>query len=243
VTLYRGYAAAGNVCSGGPTPGAKQLMAWFLGAYRSVGSRNDGIYNCRTMRGSTFPSVHGEGRAADLGNPPGAAWAPKLADQLRLNSAELGIQCIIFNRRIWSGAHPDAGWRSYAGVDPHNTHLHVELSRKAAQGLTVARIVAVLTPPKETDMPTAAEVAAEVIKQLTEKRVIPNDPLHGEKPTANWTFAGALGNVEKDVDLLREDVKAMTAKVDALTAALAHTQAGGITPEALASALIAHLKP
>ena len=142
-------------CADGPKPGARALMAWHLGTFGDVGASNDGIYNCRSQRGKGAPSVHGDGRALDPGCPAGAAWAQKEADLLVEYSAELGVQCVIFNRRIWSGAHPDAGWRPYDGVDPHDTHLHVELSRKAGQGLTVARIVAVLNPHLEDAMTPA----------------------------------------------------------------------------------------
>lgn len=164
MTLYHGYQAAGSVCSGAPTPGCKALMSWFLGAYKKNGARNDGIYNCRDVRGGGSLSVHGEGRAADLGCKAGDKWAKQLADVLVAWSAELGIQCVIFNRHIWSGAHPDAGWRTYAGVDAHTTHLHVELSRKAAAGLTVTRIVSVLTPQAEANV----ELSEHDVKRIAE---------------------------------------------------------------------------
>src|SRR3712207_3869750 len=114
MSLYRGYEPA-RKCTSGPAPGAKALMAWFIGAYSGQGGRNLGIYNCRSVVGGSTLSLHGEGRAADLGVPVGAGWATVLADKLRLNSAELGIQCVIYNRKIWSGSYPDAGWRPYNG--------------------------------------------------------------------------------------------------------------------------------
>jgi Putative peptidoglycan binding domain len=136
--IHIGYEPARS-CTGSATPGAKALMSWFLGAYRSRGGQNLGIYNCRTVAGSATTSLHGEGRAADLGVPVGASWAATLADQLRVHSAELGVQCVIYNRRIWSGSYPHAGWRPYKGSHPHTDHLHVELSRNAARTLTTAR--------------------------------------------------------------------------------------------------------
>lgn len=141
--LYVGYEPARS-CTGSPSTGAKALMSWFLGAYSGQGGRNLGIYNCRTIVGSSTTSLHGEGRAADLGVPVGANWAQTLADQLRLNSAELGIQCVIHNRRIWSGSYPNAGWRTYAGTNPHTDHLHVELSWNTARTLTAERVQQVL---------------------------------------------------------------------------------------------------
>jgi hypothetical protein len=143
VGLYVGYEPARS-CTGSATPGAKALMSWFLGAYAAQGAKNLGIYNCRSIVGSSTTSLHGEGRAADLGVPVGADWAATLADRLRLSSAELGVQCIIYNRRIWSGSYPHAGWRTYTGSNPHVDHLHVELSRHAAATLTVDHIQRVL---------------------------------------------------------------------------------------------------
>jgi hypothetical protein len=166
VTLYRGYVGAGHACSGGPTPGARALMSWFLGAFDDHRARNDGIYNCRPVRGGTTPSVHGEGRADDLGCQAGAEWAQELADLLVKYSFEVGIQCVIYARHIWSGAHPDAGWRPYGGVDAHTTHLHVELSKKAAAGLTVPRIQQVLGPHLIDDDSAPAQIPEDLMAKL-----------------------------------------------------------------------------
>lgn len=148
--IYRGYEPA-NGCTGGPTQGGRALQSWWLGAYGAHGAANLGIYNCKTL-GSGW-SLHAEGRAADLGtrpynNPDGTGvwpdWAWAAFEAMRLHSAELGIQLIIFRRKIWSGAHPDAGWRDYGGSNPHDGHGHVELSTDAAATLTAERIQQVL---------------------------------------------------------------------------------------------------
>lgn len=132
-------------------------MAVFLGLYKARGGTNLGIYNCRTVRGGTTTSLHGEGRACDFGiNPHGAKWGDELAEVLRRHSAELGVQCVIWNRRIWSGSYPQAGWRPYRGTNPHVDHIHVELSRHAANTLTEARAHAVLSGgsvPASTGLP------------------------------------------------------------------------------------------
>ncbi|MGP5689792.1 hypothetical protein [Glutamicibacter ardleyensis] len=134
MAVYNGYKGA-NTCTKGPADGAKGAMAWFLAKYKELGGRNSGIYNCRNVRGSSrTTSLHGEGRAVDFG----LKWYDKIsvfeefAEQLRLNSAELGIQCIIFNRKIFSGGYASKGWHRYGGVNPHTDHLHVELSWGAA---------------------------------------------------------------------------------------------------------------
>jgi hypothetical protein len=161
VGIFIGYEPARS-CTSSATTGARSLMAWFLGAYSGQGGRNLGIYNCRSVAGSSTTSLHGEGRAADLGVPVGAGWAQTLADRLVAFSAELGIQCVIYNRRIWSGSYPHAGWRPYNGTHPHTDHLHVELSWHAAGTLTAERVQQVLggetggqpAPPKPGARPT-----------------------------------------------------------------------------------------
>ncbi|HJX78546.1 hypothetical protein [Glutamicibacter sp.] len=134
MAIHNGYVGA-KTCTTDPRSGAKGAMAWFLAAYKNMGAQNSGIFNCRPVRGSTRTnSLHGEWRAVDFG----LKWAsdiPKyqeFAEQLRLNSKELGIQCIIFNRKIFSGGYKNKGWYTYTGVNPHTDHLHVELTWAAA---------------------------------------------------------------------------------------------------------------
>lgn len=135
MAIYNGYTGAKS-CTRGPSQGALGAMAWFLAKYKELGGRNSGIYNCRPVRGSTrTTSLHGEGRAMDFG----LRWYDKIevfeefAEQLRRNSKELGIQCIIFNRKIFSGGYKHKGWYNYTGVNPHTDHLHVEFSWSAAR--------------------------------------------------------------------------------------------------------------
>ena len=109
-------------------------MAWFLGRYADQGGLNTGIYNCRSVRGGRTTSLHGEGRAADFGiRPYSAKYGTQLAEAMRRKSKELGIQCIIWDRKIWSGAHPNAGWRRYTGVASHTDHIHVEFTWATAR--------------------------------------------------------------------------------------------------------------
>lgn len=130
MAIYNGYVGA-KACTSGPSTGARGLMSWFLAKYADDGGLNAGIYNCRSIRGGKTNSLHGEGRAADLAiRPYRAGYGTALADLLRLHSRELGIQCVIWNRKIWSGYYDD--WRTYAGSNPHVDHLHVELSWKSA---------------------------------------------------------------------------------------------------------------
>ena len=131
------YQPAGR-CTGYTPPGSTAFMAWAVGDFRQ-GARNLGIYNCRDIRGKSTNSLHGEGRAVDVGfsgvaNPAGT----RLLNLLLPKVGELGIQMIIWNRRIYSARYPRGA--SYNGVSPHTDHLHIELTWNAARNLTRDRV-------------------------------------------------------------------------------------------------------
>lgn len=135
------YQPAGR-CTGTTPPGSIALIEWATKDY-GQGARNFGIYSCRSVRGSTTRSLHGEGRAVDVGfsgvaNPAGT----RLLNLLLPHVGELGIQLIIWNRRIYSARYPRGA--AYTGVVPHTDHLHIELTWAAARTLTRARIRQVL---------------------------------------------------------------------------------------------------
>jgi peptidoglycan hydrolase-like protein with peptidoglycan-binding domain len=79
-----------------------------------------------------MPVVNGRG------HPNGHDAVKRLASKGR----EIGIQCIIFDRTIWSARSPNG--RAYTGVHPHFDHLHIEQTRQSARTLTVARLNALL---------------------------------------------------------------------------------------------------
>jgi hypothetical protein len=150
MTLLCGGYVGARSCTGGPQPGVKGGMAWFLGAYAQEGGRNLGIYNCRPVIGGSITSLHGEGRAGDWGTPVENNWSWDLVELLRMNSAELGIQCIIHRRRIWSSSYCTQGWRYYSGVAAHFDHAHIEWTWEAArrsEAETVALFQRVLGDP------------------------------------------------------------------------------------------------
>lgn len=139
------YQAAGR-CTGKTQPGAQAMMDWAVRDF-GQGARNYGIYNCRSVRGSTNRSVHGEGRALDVGfsgsgNPAGT----RLVQALLPHVGTLGIQMIIWNRRIYSARYPKGA--AYTGVNPHTDHVHIELTWDAAYRLTRTRIQQVMNAAK-----------------------------------------------------------------------------------------------
>jgi len=149
---WKTWQAAIN-CTKGAEPGAVALRDWAVKYYPP--GRNGGIFNCRTVRGSSAPSIHGEGRAIDIMFPvvnnAGHPEGQKLFEHLAENADALGLQSIIWNRRIYSARSPRG--RVYSGVNPHIDHLHIEMTREAARTLTSARINAILgTSPSSPSM-------------------------------------------------------------------------------------------
>lgn len=132
-------------CTGGPESGAQALLAYLLEEYPNA--RSLGIYNCRTVRGGSTTSLHGEGRAVDLGWPMssagrGTASGEAVVKRLAAHGRRLGIQTIIYNRRIYSARSPQG--RYYGGTHPHYDHHHIELTRAAGDRLTLATLRSVL---------------------------------------------------------------------------------------------------
>lgn len=125
-------------CTGGAGAGAKALMLALL--LRHPAAKSWGIYNCRsTALGNK--SAHSEGRALDIG------CSIKVGNRivrhlLRVGPWRLGVSAIIHNRVIYSKKSPRG--RRYTGV-PHLDHVHVEMTRKAARRLSLARAKRVLT--------------------------------------------------------------------------------------------------
>ena len=158
------YEPAGPRCTNRVQPGAQELMNWVLIEF-GRGARNGGIYNCRTVRGSANRSLHGEGRAIDASFPVigGRANANghALLNVLLRHRMALGVQLIIWDRRIWSASSPNG--RRYTGQSPHIDHLHIELTWHAARTLTRTRVRQVVAGhvgapavPRPTPVPVPA---------------------------------------------------------------------------------------
>jgi hypothetical protein len=137
------YDRTGAVCSDGPQPGTTALRRLLRARF---GERLAEIYNCRPIRGGTSLSLHAEGRAVDYyvnANDPQelqvgdqiVRWLldPDDAGNSHAVARRLGVQEVIWNRRIWTaGRRRDDGMRPYSGVDPHTNHLHVGQNRAGA---------------------------------------------------------------------------------------------------------------
>lgn len=90
----------------------------------------------RTTHGGGF-SAHAEGRAMDIYLSAFKADEKRLGDGLfdlfRTHSVALGVDHVIWNRRIWS--RDKGGPRAYtnAANGPHTNHVHVAFTRQGSQ--------------------------------------------------------------------------------------------------------------
>lgn len=116
----------GNTCTGKNAKGTECLRDLILRQF--PGSKSMGVYVCRDVRGADNLSVHGEGRAVDIG-PQNKSQGDDVADWAVKNARRYQIQRIIWYRRIWDSWQ---GWREYKGQNPHTDHLHIEQNWQGA---------------------------------------------------------------------------------------------------------------
>lgn len=142
-------------CTGSAKPGAVALMSWINRNYPK--SKNWGIYSCRMIPGTSSMSLHGEGRALDVGydvvNGKGNPDGYRLFAHLQAHAVELGVQGIIWDRKISTNRGDN---RPYSGgpdlTQAHVNHLHIELTNAAARNLNAVTIAKIMgTPPAGTD--------------------------------------------------------------------------------------------
>lgn len=139
------YESPSRNCSHGAQPGAIQFgnyMRDHFGHLMDLNVDGEGIqiYNCRSVRGGSSPSVHSEGRAIDIFIPitNGTANNAKgdiIANWLIDNAENVGIQYLIWDRTSWKAAGSPSQ-KCYTGTHPHNNHIHVELTWKASRKQT-----------------------------------------------------------------------------------------------------------
>ena len=132
----------------GPQRGTANLHQTLLLKYDQ--SLDFGIFNDRAARGSTAPSVHREGRAGDLGFPGSGHVQGYAALRVLIDNAQdLGLQRIIWDRRLWDAIWPNG--RVYSGVNLHTDHIHYEQTWLYARQdpLTLVKADALLNPEVE----------------------------------------------------------------------------------------------
>lgn len=131
-----------TTCSGGPAAGTLRLANYVV--YWWPRGENWGIYNCRTVHGSSSLSLHAGGRAYDhhlsvhdakdkaAGDSIVAAFvrADTKGNKYAL-AKRFGVQEIICNCRIWTSARASEGLRPYGACPTtsdtiaHRDHVHI----------------------------------------------------------------------------------------------------------------------
>ncbi len=121
-------------CTSGAQAGTTAFAQYVIARFQT---RNLGTFNCRSVRGGSSLSLHGEGRAFDAGLNVSNAAEKARGDQLFLwtiqNAANIGAQEIIWNRQIWT---PRKGLHVYSGENPHVDHVHIGLNWDGARQLS-----------------------------------------------------------------------------------------------------------
>ena len=123
-------------CSPWAKPGTTAFANMLLRTYPR--SRSLGIVRACTVGGT---SEHKEGRAFDWGVSVHSKADRRSVKQLmhwllkrdrfghrHAMARRLGIQYMIWNRRIWGSYAASSGWRRYKGSNPHTDHVHFSLS-------------------------------------------------------------------------------------------------------------------
>ena len=129
--IYTGF--DGNATGPRPT-----MDIWIRNAIEVSGLKNLGSWVVREMRGKSTPSVHGTGRAVDLGYAgvkEGRKKCLELIDLLIANADELGVELILdyLPKPYGRGWKADRGtWQAYdkpsiSGA-PGGRWIHVEIS-------------------------------------------------------------------------------------------------------------------
>ena len=172
LSAYQGQ----RLCSPVAKPGVVAFRDLVLRSY--PGTRSMGISRACTVGGR---SEHKEGRAFDWGvNVARPAEKAAADDLLRwllatdrfgnryANARRLGVQYVIWNRRIWSSYAPT--WRAYSGPSPHTDHVHVSFNWPGAEKRTsfwtgrvvnaTAATVPSAPPPSTAPAPPRTPVAA-----------------------------------------------------------------------------------
>lgn len=127
-------------------PGTDRLARHLMDNFNGTSRYSETVY-CRQIVGGSSLSTHATGRAIDLFIPTVGGDADNdvgdpVANYLIRNATELGVQYFIWDRTQWNtekGYSEDycrsRCWEHGGGKHPHHDHLHIELSKHAAQNL------------------------------------------------------------------------------------------------------------
>ena len=182
---------AQTTCSPTAKPGVADFAARLLRAYPTT--RSLGIVRACSVGGT---SEHKEGRAFDWGG----LNAARAADRDRVErfttwllkpdrygnryamARRLGIQYLIWNRKIWGSYAADSGWRRYTGASSHRDHVHISFTWAGARKKTsfwTGKVGNVQAAPPPSSYPTPTPVPT-----------TPTTPTTTPRPTTPTTPTG-----------------------------------------------------
>jgi hypothetical protein len=127
----------GAHCSGTFYSGASKFRDYLRASYPGIDSI--GGYSCRQNTANlSKTSIHGTGRALDVivSTIDGDAdnnTGDEIGNWLVSHAEYVGIQLVIWDRSVWQASLTDEKLRPYTGPNPHVDHLHVELTKQAAE--------------------------------------------------------------------------------------------------------------
>ena len=153
-------------CSPRAKPGVVDLSRRLLRAY--PGTRSLGIVRACAAGGR---SEHKEGRAFDWGGLRASSardrakvknfttwlFATDRHGNRNAMARRLGIQYVIWNKRIWGSYAASSGWRKYTGASPHTDHVHISFTWAGARKKTsfwTGKVGNILAAPKPTLPPS-----------------------------------------------------------------------------------------
>lgn len=156
-----GRAQAGNITyddadqcigTGKPIlPGTNRLARFLRDSFPGA-NRYDSTVYCRSVRGGRSLSMHATGRAIDLyiptiGDQADNAAGDPVANYLITHATQLGVQYFIWDKTQFNTSRgytedycKNRCWEHGGGKHPHHDHLHIELSKHAANNLQLSDI-------------------------------------------------------------------------------------------------------
>ncbi|QDG52244.1 hypothetical protein FIV42_16310 [Persicimonas caeni] len=132
-------------------PGADRLASFLRDNFDGA-SRYDHTVYCRSVRGGSSLSMHATGRAIDLYIPTIGERADNtagdpVANYLIRNATQLGVQYFIWDKTQFNTSRgytedycKNRCWEHGGGKHPHHDHLHIELTKYAANHLDYSDI-------------------------------------------------------------------------------------------------------
>lgn len=109
-------------CSEDIQPGVIGAVRYLLDAYPE-GKVEGIVAECLD-----YTSVRAGGRGIKFYTGELPDWASPLAEFLYQYSKDLGVQCVIWNSKIWSCGKSDKKWRPYTGSIRHTNYILIELT-------------------------------------------------------------------------------------------------------------------